>query len=179
MTSLPRLFWTFVGIGALTLGGGYAMLPLVEREVVRKHGWLEDAVFIDVLAIAQSLPGPVSLNLAVFVGHRTRGFAGAVAAALGLVLPSFVVMLAIVMALARYWQHPGVVRAFNGLRPAVTALIVAALARMAVKAGLRPWGYALVLLVAGALMQPWWPLSPAYLIALAILLALVRPLRRT
>jgi chromate transporter len=121
-----QLFATFFKIGATTFGGGYAMLPIIKREVVAGHGWLDDEEFLDALAVAQSLPGAVAVNTAIFIGHKVGGIVGAVIAMLGAVLPSFLVILTIAMFFTRFTENKIVAAAFNGIRPAVAALIAAA-----------------------------------------------------
>ena len=95
-TSLFKLFATFFRIGLFTFGGGYAMIPLLERDIVQRNAWIKPAEFTDLLALAQSAPGVFAVNMAVFVGYRLRGVTGAVAAAFGCALPSVVIILLIV-----------------------------------------------------------------------------------
>ena len=90
---LLELFLTFLKIGAFTFGGGYAMLPLIQREIVEKRKWITNDDILEVVAIAESTPGPIAVNSATFVGYRTGGFSGALLATLGVVLPSFVIIL--------------------------------------------------------------------------------------
>lgn len=125
-----ELFITFFKIGATTFGGGYAMLPIIKREVVENRDWLNDEEFIDVLAVAQSSPGAVAVNSAVFIGQKLQGFPGAIAALLGAVLPSFIVILTIAMFFTRFTEHPVAVAAFAGIRPAIAALIAAAVIKI-------------------------------------------------
>ena len=101
-----QLFRTFFRISAFTFGGGYAMIPLMEREVTERNGWIAKADFLDLLAIAQTSPGPISLNTAIFVGYKTRGLSGALAALAGLVLPPFVIILLIAIFFPRIQHHP-------------------------------------------------------------------------
>ena len=151
------------------------MLPLIEREVVSKRLWIEGREFVDMLALAQVVPGPVSLNAAVFVGRRMAGLRGAVVAVAGIVLPAFLVMLAIVLFLIGFRDHPAVAAVFGGLRPAVAALIVATVPRLARKAKLRFAGIVMALAVAFMLVQPWVRISPAWVVAAAFLWAFLRP----
>ena len=97
MQRLHTIFLSFFKIGLFTFGGGYAMLPLIERELIAKRKWIEQKEFLDLLTLAQSVPGPIAVNTSVFVGYKVRGFGGAVAALLGAVLPSFVIILAIAL----------------------------------------------------------------------------------
>ena len=111
MQRLTTIFVSFLKIGMFTFGGGYAMLPLIERELITKRKWIEQKEFLDLLTLAQSVPGPIAVNTAVFVGYKVRGLRGAAAALLGTVTPSFVIILAIAIffagiaasALAIWW----------------------------------------------------------------------------
>ncbi len=118
------LFLSFLKIGAFTFGGGYAMIPLIEREVIDRRRWLQRSEFLDLLTLAQSAPGPISLNTAVFVGYKVRGYRGALASILGVVLPSFLIILLLAIFFAGVRENPWVDAAFRGMRPAVVALIV-------------------------------------------------------
>lgn len=120
-----RLFWSFLKIGTFTFGGGYAMIPLIQDEVVRRRGWIGKDRFLDLLTIAQTAPGPISLNAAVFVGYSLRGWRGAAAAILGVVLPSFVIILLIAIFFSDIRQNRVVDAVLKGMRPAVVALIAA------------------------------------------------------
>ena len=125
-----QLFITFFKIGATTFGGGYAMLPIIKREVVETRGWLAEEEFVDVLAVAQSSPGAVAVNSAIFIGCKLHGYSGAIASMLGAILPSFFVILTIALFFAHYTDIPVVAAAFNGIRPAVAALIAAAVLKI-------------------------------------------------
>ena len=116
------LFITFLKIGTFTIGGGYAMIALVQREVVNK-GWLTDEEFLDLFTITQSLPGIIAVNIAIFIGYRLRKFKGALVCMLGTVLPSFVIILSIALFFSQIQDNVWVERVFKGLRPAVVALI--------------------------------------------------------
>ena len=131
MTRLREIFWSFLKIGAFTFGGGYAMIPLIEAEMIQKRGWLTREDFINQLMLAQSIPGPIALNTAVFVGYKTRGTKGALAALVGVVIPSFVIILAIATCFVDFKDNHIVAAAFKGMRPAVVALIAAPLIGMA------------------------------------------------
>lgn len=127
------LFTTFFKIGAFTIGGGYAMLPLIQREVAEKRKWIDESVMLDIVAIAESTPGPIAINTATFVGTRVCGFWGAFAATLGTVLPSFIIISVLSQVLVRLMEYEIVRFAFNGIRAGVIALIVKALWGMAKK----------------------------------------------
>ena len=124
-------FKTFVKIGAFTLGGGYAMIPLIEAEVVEKRGWVSKDEFVDMLAIAQSCPGVFAINISVFIGYKMRKTAGALCTALGTALPSFLIILAIAMFFHQFEDNPVVAAMFRGIRPAVVALIAVPTIKMA------------------------------------------------
>lgn len=116
-------FTTFFKIGMFTLGGGYAMIPIIEEEVVNKNKWMSKEEFLDVLAIAQSCPGVFAINMSVFVGYKLRRLKGAVCTALGTTLPSFIVILLIAMFFQQFEDNKVVAAMFRGIRPAVVALI--------------------------------------------------------
>ncbi len=120
------LFLTFLRIGAFTFGGGYAMIPLISREVVEKHGWISDDDILDIIAIAESTPGPIAINSATFVGYKTAGFFGSFLATLGVVLPSFLIILAISFVLRQFSGLKAVQYAFYGIRAGVLALLAKA-----------------------------------------------------
>ena len=121
------LFLTFFKIGAFTFGGGYAMLPLIQREIVEKRKWITNDDILEVVAIAESTPGPIAVNSATFVGYRTGGFSGALLATLGVVLPSFAVILTISFVLREFESLKAVQYAFSGIRAGVLALVLKAL----------------------------------------------------
>jgi len=116
-------FKTFFKIGAFTLGGGYAMIPIIEAEVVDKHKWITKEDFLDLIAIAQSCPGVFAINVSVFIGYRLKKLPGALCTSLGTALPSFIIILLIAMFFRRFQDNRIVAAMFNGIRPAVVALI--------------------------------------------------------
>lgn len=120
------LFRTFFLIGAFSFGGGYAMLPLIQKEVVTKQAWLTMPQFADILAVAEMTPGPVAINTATYVGYQTAGFFGSVCATLGVVLPSFLLITTLASLILKNKNSPYFKGAFQGLRPIVVALIVEA-----------------------------------------------------
>ena len=126
-----QLFYTYLKIGTFTLGGGYAMLPLIQREVVDRKGWIDEEEFLNMIALAQAAPGLIAVNSAIFIGWRIGGWKGVCGAVLGAVLPSFVIILAIAMVFREWKELPAVEAAFKGIRPAVVALIAAPLFKMA------------------------------------------------
>lgn len=125
--TLWALFWTFLKIGAFTFGGGYAMIPLIQRETSEKHGWITGEDILEIVAIAESTPGPIAINAATFVGYRVCGVWGGTFATLGVVLPSFIIIAAISLVLRTFSQLRAVQYAFFGIRAGVLALILRAL----------------------------------------------------
>ncbi len=125
------LFTTFFKIGAFTLGGGYAMIPIIESEVVDKRQWIGKEEFLDLVAIAQSCPGVFAVNISIFIGYKLRKKLGAFAATLGTALPSFIIILAIAIFFKQFMDIKWVEAMFRGIRPAVVALIAAPCFRMA------------------------------------------------
>ncbi len=124
------LFITFFRIGAFTFGGGYAMIPLIQHDVVEKHQWITDDDILEIVAIAESTPGPIAINSATFVGYRVAGFFGAFFATFGVVLPSFVIISLISLVLGEFQNITAVRYAFFGIRAGVLALLLKALVGM-------------------------------------------------
>ncbi len=116
-------FKTFFKIGLFTLGGGYAMIPMIESEVVDRYKWIDREEFLDTIAIAQSCPGVFAINMSVFIGYKMKKTGGAVCSAFGTALPSFIIILLIAMFFARFQDNPVIESIFRGIRPAVVALI--------------------------------------------------------
>ncbi|MBQ0114374.1 MAG: chromate transporter [Bacteroidales bacterium] len=121
-----QLFVTFFKVGLFTFGGGWAMIAVMQREIVERHKWLDDEQFLDLLTVAQSMPGILAVNIATVIGDKLRGLKGGVSAALGTIIPSFCIILAIAIFLTPEMikNNDVVNRIFKGLRPAVVALIV-------------------------------------------------------
>ena len=130
MKELFSLFYVFAKIGLFTLGGGYAMLPLMEQELVDKRDWLSRSDFLDTVAVAQAAPGIMAINVAILVGYKRARTWGSLWAALGAALPSFIIILLIAIFFAAYRENPIVERIFKGVRPAVVALIAVPVFRL-------------------------------------------------
>ncbi len=131
MSFYLKAFCIFFRIGLFTIGGGYAMVPLIESEMVDRQKWIQKEDFLDLLALAQSVPGIFAVNIAIFIGYKLRKFSGALAMTLGTILPSFLIILCIALFFRQY-QHVEVVeRIFKGIRPGVVALIASPCFRMA------------------------------------------------
>ncbi|WP_213951061.1 chromate transporter [Tepidanaerobacter syntrophicus] len=121
-----ELFATFFKIGSFTFGGGYAMIPLIEREVVENKKWVTGEEVVDVFAVAQSLPGAVAINSSTFIGYKIAGKKGALVATAGVILPSLLIITVIAMFFSRVQDNPVVKAIFSGIRPAIVALILTA-----------------------------------------------------
>ena len=126
---MDNIYWnsfkTFFKIGAFTLGGGYAMIPIIEAEVVDKYKWVDKDEFLDLIAVSQSCPGVFAINISVFIGYKLRKVRGAICTALGTALPSFLIILLIAMFFHQFENNTVVAAMFRGIRPAVVALIAA------------------------------------------------------
>lgn len=127
---LLPLLTAFLKIGAFTFGGGYAMIPLIQREIVEKRGWITEDDILEIVAIAESTPGPIAINAATFVGYRVAGMPGAFLSTLGIVLPSFLTIVVISFILKEFEQFRAVKYAFFGIRAGVLALLIKALVSM-------------------------------------------------
>lgn len=165
--TLWTMFLSFAKIGTFTLGGGYAMIPLIEREVVTGHKWIKDDEFLDMVVLAQTAPGILAMNISILVGNRIAGKRGAVVAALASGLPSFVIILLFAMFLTRFQDNEIVNKMFSAIRPAVVALIavpVFSLAKGAKVSMKNVW-----IPVATAILIWGFSLSPIYIIIAAII----------
>ena len=159
------LFLTFMKIGMFTIGGGYAMLPLIQREVVDR-GWMTKEEFIDIFSVAQSLPGIFAVNISIFVGYRLRKKMGGFICALGTILPSFLIILLIALFFTQMKDNEWVEKAFKGLRPAVVALIAVPCLTTARSIKL---SYKLMIVPVAAALLIWLGgVSPAWIILAAI-----------
>jgi len=161
------LFTTFFRIGLFTLGGGYAMIPLIEEEVVNKKQWVAKEELLDLIAIAQSCPGVFAINIATFIGYKLRKKRGAVVTALGTALPSFLVILLIAIFFRQFQDNPVVAAIFRGIRPAVVALIAVPTFNLAKSANIS-WSTCWIP-IAGAMAIWLLGVSPILIIVLAAL----------
>ena len=166
-----QLFWTYLKIGTFTIGGGYVMLSMIEREIVDRKGWIDREEFMNMIALAQAAPGLIAVNSAIFIGWRIGGWRGVIATVLGAVLPSFLIILAIAMVFQNYKDLPAVEAVFKGIRPAVVALIAAPLCRMAYSAKIT-WATAIIP-IAGALLIWLGGLSPVWIIFVTVVATLL------
>ena len=161
MSLYLQLFLTFSKIGAFTFGGGWAMISIIQREIVEKHRWIPEDEFLDLLAVAQSMPGILAVNISVVIGDRLKGVKGSICAAIGTILPSFLMILAIAIFLTpdTIKNNPIVSRIFKGIRPAVVALIIAPVLTTARAAGIN-WKTVAIPVAVALLIYSRFPISP-------------------
>ena len=168
MISYWQIFLVFAKIGAFTIGGGMAMIPLIQNEIVRR-GWMKEEDFPDIIALSQSAPGLLAVNIAIFTGYRLKGSKGSIVATIASVLPSIIIILLIVMVFTGYQENPTVISIFKGIRPVVVALIAVPMVQMARKSNRRWWSYlisAAVLVLVGVLK-----VSPIYILIVVIVIS--------
>lgn len=165
-----ELFWTFFTIGAFTFGGGYAMLPLIQAEVARK-GWLESEALVNFIAVSESTPGPFAVNMATYVGSEMGGVLGAACATLGVVLPSFLVILIVAQCYDRFRQSRTVKGCMSGLKPAVVGMIGTAVLSIA-KTVFFPLGFSVAVFTTAA----FWIAVAIFAVMLVLALKKVNPI---
>ncbi len=171
MPSLFQLFLAFAKIGAITFGGGPAMLPILQRELVDNRGWTNEEELADYYAIGQCTPGIIAVNTATFVGQKKRGVAGGIAATLGIVFPSLVIITIIAAFLSNFAENPYVMNAFAGIRACVCVLIANAAVRIAKKGIVDKKTFVIFLAVFAA--SVFLNLSPAIYVVLSALAGLL------
>lgn len=162
-----QLFAVFAKIGAFTIGGGYAMIPIIERELGRR-GWIPEEELPDIVALSQSAPGVMAVNISIFAGYRLRGVKGSIAATLGSVTPSFLIILAIAAFFSAFRDNPWVEKAFRGIRPVVVALIAVPMVNMARKACTTWWKWLIAAVT--LLLVAFLGISPIYILLVVIVL---------
>lgn len=170
MKQCLQLFVVFFNIGAFTIGGGYAMLDMVEKAIVGKHKWIDKDDFWDMITVVQSLPGVFAVNTALYTGYRIKGLKGAAAACLGSIIPSITIILLIAIFFKDYKDNSVVESIFKGIRPCVVALILSPAIKMAVSAKLT-LGTAM-LPIAAVLLVCLCKVSPTYVILTTIVLSI-------
>ena len=166
--SLWQIFAVFAKIGAFTIGGGYAMIPIIQDEMSRR-GWISEEELPDIVALSQSAPGVMAVNISIFAGYRLRGVKGSIAATLGSITPSFCIILAIAMVFTSFKDNPWVVKAFKGIRPAVIALIAVPMVNMAKKCCKAWWAWALA--IGALILVAFLDVSPIYILLCVIAVA--------
>lgn len=152
-----ELFLIFFKLGAFTLGGGYAMVPLIQNEIVEKKKWIKKDDFIDMLALAQSSPGALAINTAVFVGYKVKGFFGALVAAFAGLIPSIVIIWVLAALFTNFQNNIYVIKAFKAIRPMVVALIGVSVYTIGKQAKINKKTIWLVLIVAGVVSYLKFP----------------------
>ena len=173
--SLLNIFAVFAKIGAFTIGGGYAMIPLIEAEMYKRN-WISEEDMPDIIVLAQSAPGILAVNMAIYSGYRLRGMKGALAASLGAVLPSFLIILLIAMLFTGIKDDPTVMKIFRGIRPVAVGLILVPALNLARK-GCRKW-WAWLILAASLVAVAFLKISPIYIILVCIAAAVAISLAR-
>ena len=171
MKELLELFLAFARIGGLTFGGGYAMLPMLQREVVENKGWATEAELMDYYAVGQCIPGVIAVNTAVFVGNKVKGLIGAIAASLGVVAPSLVIIVAIAAFIQSFSELEIVQNAFAGIRVAVCVLIFTAVVKLFKKAIIDKFTFALFAVV--FLLSIFLDISPIIFVVAAAVLGII------
>ena len=167
MKLLIDLFWAFFKIGAFTFGGGYAMLPMIQKEVVEKHGWATDEEVLNYFAVGQCTPGVIAVNTATFIGYKSAKIKGAVVATLGVIFPSVVIILVIAAFLKSFSEIEMVKYAFSGIRVAVAVLVLNAVIKL-FKTGIKDLS-ALIIFIAAFLISVVFSISPIYIVVASII----------
>ena len=171
MNKYLDLFLTFARIGGLTFGGGYAMLPMLQKEVVEKRGWATEEELMDYYALGQCTPGIIAVNTATFGGHKVKGTWGSIIATLGVVAPSIVIITVIAMVLENFMDIVWVQNAFAGIRVAVCALITASVVKLFKTNVKKHWHIALA--VAAFVVVALLKLSPVYVVVACAVLSFI------
>ena len=167
MKELFYLFWTFCKIGALTFGGGYAMLPLIQREIVENKKWSTEKEILDYYAVGQCTPGVIAVNTATFIGYKLRGIIGSIVATLGVIFPSIVIILIIATFLQNFADLAIVQSAFAGIRVAVVALIITTVVKL-IKSSIKDYLGVIIAIIA-FVISAFIGLSPVYVVIAAAL----------
>lgn len=162
MKLLFEMFVSFFKIGAFTIGGGYAMLPLIQREVVTKKKWIKEEDFLDMVVVSQSAPGPLAVNISVFTGYKLMGIPGIFFTVLGATLPSFIIIILVASVFIGIESNPIVERIFSGIRPVVVALIAVPVINLSKAAKVNRKNF--ILPAAVAILVAFLQVNPIYII---------------
>lgn len=165
MKELFDLFWTFCKIGALTFGGGYAMLPIIQREIVENKKWSTDKEILDYYAVGQCTPGVIAVNTATFIGYKLRGITGGIIATIGVVFPSLIIILTIASFLQNFADMAIVQSAFAGIRVAVVALIITTVIKL-LKSSIKDY-LGVIIAILTFIISAFLGLSPVYVVIAA------------
>lgn len=166
--SLWTLFITFAKVGVMTFGGGYAMLPILEREVVNNHDWATSDELMDYYAVGQCTPGAIAVNVSTFIGYKNRGIIGGIVATLGVIFPSVVIITLLASILKAFQNNAYVAKAFAGIRIAVCALLLTAVIKLIKKAVTNVT--TAVIAVVSLLLEIFLGLSPVFIVASCIII---------
>lgn len=159
---LFKMFLIFFKIGAFTIGGGYAMIPIIQKEIVDKRKWMDEEKFIDALAVTQASPGPIAVNTSIYVGYELKGIAGAIVATIGTVLPSFLIILLVSYFFEMIRDNMIVAKMFKGIAPVIVALISSAVYKMLKTTGINIVNISLAIIT--AFLITFLNISPIYIL---------------
>lgn len=166
---LMDMFKTFFKIGAFTFGGGFAMIPIIQREIVDNKRWIGEEEFIDTISVAQSAPGPIAINSSIYVGYKIGGFKGAITCMLGSLLPSFLIIVLVARFFYGFGDNEIVESIFSGIRPAVVGLIFSALYRLVYKSNFTYFSLFISFLALVAVA--FFNISPIYLVVVGVIIS--------
>ena len=162
MKKLLNLFWAFFKIGAFTFGGGYAMVPLIEKEIVEKQKWVDKDEFVDIIVLSQSFPGALAVNCSTMVGYKICGIVGAVVTLLAVVLPSFIIMLMVAMYLMKFRNNIYVNAAFKGINAAVPIMVLVAI--VSLSKSIRKSTMTYIIMAAALIVLLFFDINPIWVI---------------
>lgn len=171
MKELLDIFLTFCRIGGFTFGGGYAMLPIIQQEIVEKKNWATDEEVMDYYAIGQCTPGIIAVNTATFIGYKHKGIIGSIVATLGVVFPSVVIITLIALYFSRFQEISIIQHAFGGIRPAVAALILNTVVKMYRKS-VKDW-IGIIAFVISFLIVAFTKISPIFIVVLSSIVGII------
>lgn len=168
--SLFEIFMVFLKIGTFTIGGGYAMLPIIQNEILKRK-WISEDELPNIIALSQSAPGILSVNISIFAGHKLRGLKGSIVATIGTSLPSFIIILLIASLFTGYQNNPTIVSIFKGIRPVVISLIIVPMIKLAKKNNkdLLSWLISIGALIAVSFLN----ISPIYILLVIMVLTFI------
>jgi chromate transporter len=171
MKQLRDIFWTFFKISPVTFGGGYAMIPMIGREIVENRKWISEDEMSDMLSLAGSAPGGIGVNMSVFIGHRLAGIRGAIAAVIGITLPTFLIIFLLALTFAQIEHNPKVEAALEGIHAAIIAFIIVAAYKIGKTAIIDKTTLATTLVTVVVLLQ--FPINPILLIVLGLFIGIL------
>lgn len=166
-----ELFKTFSKIGTFTIGGGLAMLPVIESEVVKKKKWISSDEFIDIIAISQSAPGLIAVNVSIFIGYKVKGKMGSLVAAIGSVLPSFIIILLFAAFFTNIKDNQIIDKIFKALRPVVAALILSPMINLTIKSKFNT--ISIILAIVSLILIAFFHISPIYILITVALYSVI------